>query len=94
MTSRPRCSPPPTCSCGPASTSSRLTSAPRSGTIDAAAAGVWTHTLERASVRIQVEPFRPYTTTEQHAIALEADRLGAFFGLPACVFYSGNGPRR
>jgi uncharacterized protein YcaQ len=52
------------------------------------AAGVWTHSVERAGLRVAVEPFRPLTRAEQAELRREADRLGKVFDAPASVTYA------
>lgn len=44
--------------------------------------GNWKRTLQTDAVQIELMPFRPLTQIEQRAVAKEADRFGAFLGLP------------
>ena len=44
--------------------------------------GTWKRTIKRDRVEIVATPFATFTKREQRAIALEAERYGAFLGLP------------
>lgn len=47
--------------------------------------GSWKRTIKRDRVEITATPFAAFTKREQRAIALEAERYGAFLGLPVAV---------
>jgi hypothetical protein len=47
--------------------------------------GSWKRTIKRDRVAIAATPFGAFTQREQRAIALEAERYGAFLGLPVVV---------
>jgi winged helix DNA-binding protein len=53
--------------------------------VDGVAAGVWSHELHDRRVHVTVKPFEGLGARRRNGIAEEADRLGAFLGLPAVV---------
>jgi hypothetical protein len=55
--------------------------------IDGRVAGVWSHQLERKHVAVEVELFRPPTSSVTDRVATEVDRLGQFFEAEATLSY-------
>ncbi len=53
--------------------------------IDGLVAGVWKRRLDRQQVLVSVTPFRPLGQDEREALALAAERYGAFLRLPAVL---------
>ncbi|HEV2459692.1 MAG TPA: crosslink repair DNA glycosylase YcaQ family protein, partial [Ktedonobacterales bacterium] len=45
--------------------------------------GRWQHTVQKGTVAVAVTPFRPLTAAEREAVEAEAQRYGAFVGMPA-----------
>jgi hypothetical protein len=56
--------------------------------------GSWKRTIKRDRVDITATPFAAFTNREQRAIALEAERYGAFLGLPVAVAQGSSTPCR
>ena len=46
-------------------------------------AGSWRRTFQKGTVAIEVTPFAPLTAAEREAVEAEAQRYGAFAGMPA-----------
>lgn len=53
--------------------------------IDGVVTGVWKRILKKHAVVIEVAPFRPLATAENHAINAAAQRYGEFLGLPVVL---------
>ncbi len=53
--------------------------------VDGQVTGVWQRTLKKAAVVVEVAPFRPLTSAEEHALGAAAERYGAFLGLPVAL---------
>ena len=57
--------------------------------IDGHVAGHWRRLLKKKRVIIEMTAFRPLSDPERDALAGEADRFGAFVGLPAEMYWVG-----
>jgi Winged helix DNA-binding domain len=53
--------------------------------LDGQVVGTWKRTFKKGSVVITLSPFAPLKKKERQAIAEEAERYGAFLGMPAVV---------
>lgn len=50
--------------------------------IDGILAGHWRHQLTTRTAQVQVEPIRPWSAAERHAVAAAVDEYGRYLGLP------------
>lgn len=53
--------------------------------LDGQVVGTWKRAFKKGSVVITLSPFAPLKTKERQAVAEEAERYGAFLGVPAVV---------
>ena len=56
--------------------------------VDGEVVGVWSHALERGTLRITLDPFVPLGAELQPAITAECGHLGAFFDATPGIGYS------